>query len=127
MRASLPDRALPPAALTSHISWLHEKFFRMDLTHCTASRSPFDYFNNEERVAIELKSRSCSKATYATTILPSEKVHRLLRMAREGWRVFAAFALDDCIGILHIRNRLLQFIIENLLQSINPLHVSSTG
>ena len=74
-----------------------EEFFRMDLTHCTASRSPFDYFNNEERVAIELKSRSCSKATYATTILPSEKVHRLLRMAREGWRVFAAFALDDCI------------------------------
>jgi len=56
----------------------------------------FDYGSIDEKIYIELKSRSNEKEKYPTTMVGYNKVEKAIQLISEGCDVYFTFAFTDC-------------------------------
>lgn len=61
----------------------------------TDNHNVFDYFNEDNKILIELKTRRNKKYTYPTTIIGNNKIIESLKKSKEGYDIYFYFAFTD--------------------------------
>tara|TARA_R100000808_G_C2155019_1_gene166631 strand:- start:6197 stop:6619 length:423 start_codon:yes stop_codon:yes gene_type:complete len=77
-----------------------EKYFDEKLTKTENRYAPFDFYNNDKSIYIEVKSRKCNYDKYLTTIITDNKWKKGQKLFSEGKKVFYVFNFLDGIYIL---------------------------
>jgi hypothetical protein len=76
----------------------------------TDKSNTFEFVSKENKVLVELKSRTCKKDTYSTTMIGMNKVLKSQELVGHGWKIYYFFKFTD--GLYYTRySNLLQYSV----------------
>ena len=90
----------------------------MELTS-TDKFNTFDFVSVEKKVLVELKSRTCKKDKYPTTMIGINKVLKSQDLVRKGWEIYYYFKFTD--GLYYIKySNSLQYSVDKGFRNDRP-------
>jgi len=81
---------------------LKTKFPKIE--HTIEKYSDWDFYDNENKYKIELKSRKINSNKYNSTIIGSNKIYKGKKLLNEGYRIFYIFNYIDKILYFELDN-----------------------
>ena len=71
-----------------------DEFFNIK-TKLTEQYCNYDYIDEDKKVIIELKTRRVNKDKYKDTMIPLNKIKKLLKLKKEGYKIYLCFCFLD--------------------------------